>query len=269
MDHIAARTSAVTAVLRRAVVHRAVHRLLLLAGLVAAGWLIGGAAQAFADSAPSRGTTVAPAAAAPGGLLHAPDGIVRGASAVLGDRPPVPAALATAPRGGTPVPLPGHPALSVTPASRPSVPPAQDPPEERGTSGVDVTRPGAEELTTARLGRTVSAGSGDAVARTSTLTRRTAAGADLKITRAHVRRSVTRTVHRGANTPVTPVAPAPAQATGASAPAAGPVLFGGFGGVLLRRSWTPRRPGAVLLRVLNEVPPAVRGAADEPSFAPD
>ncbi|WP_026414119.1 hypothetical protein [Actinomadura oligospora] len=271
MDHSAARTSAVTAVLRRVVAVRAVHRLLLLAGLVVAGWLIGGAAQAFADTASHQGmataspqgAAVVPASAA--GLLRAPGGIVQGASAVLRGRAPVPAALAAVPHGRTVVPLPGHPVPNITPTPRPSVPPAQNIPG-RATNG---DRPGAEGeivVTPAeRPGRT-------APARPSAITRRIAANGTgfAKAARAHVRRSASRTVWRGPDKPVAPVpAPAPAQATGASAPAAGPVLFGGFGGTLLRRSWTPRRPGAVLLRALNEVPPAVRGAADEPSFAPD
>ncbi|MEV5569661.1 hypothetical protein AB0L06_06405 [Spirillospora sp. NPDC052269] len=266
MDHSAARTSAVTAVLRRVVVDRAVHRLLLLAGLIITGWLIGGAAQAFADtaSASPQGASVVPASTA--GLLRASGGIVQGASAVLKGRASVPGALAAVSRGGTVVPLPGHPVLNITPAPRPSLPPARSNPGRTALGG----RPGANgEIVvtpTERPGRTASSGPRAAV---RTITRRSAAnGTGIKIV--HVRRSASRTVWHGSHAPVAPVpAPAPAQAAGASAPATGPVLFGGFGGALLRRSWTPRRPGAVLVQALNEVPPAVRGAADEPSFAPD
>ncbi|MCP2342928.1 hypothetical protein [Actinomadura rupiterrae] len=276
MVHSPARTTAATAVpcrvlarrvpahraVRRLLAHRAVRRLLVLAGLVVAGWLIGGTAQAFADTAvPAVAGPAHPALLPAGGT---PRGIVRDTSAALGERAPVPTAFAAMPRGGALVPLPGHPVLNV-PVPRPS-----GPPDARGgqtTPGGPVAEGGAPVTSRPNAGvspdrpvRTVRKGARAARIITHRAGRASAG---------HAGRNVARTVRRAPHAPVAPApAPAPAQA-GSLAPVPGPVLFGGFGGVFLRRVWTPRRPKAVLVRAAGEAPPAVRGAAGEPAVAPD
>lgn len=267
MDHGPARIPAMIAVLRRALAHRAVRRLLVLAGLVTTGWLIGGAGQALADTAgPSSTTPRGVVVAGPAGLLHASGGIVRDASAALGGRTPVPPALARLPHA-EPVappsaPGPGRPAVTVIVPPPSSEQPGQDahdrPPAPLGARSGGVVSPGRSgRKAQAAASRAISRRVADAVART---------------VRGHVRRSAPRTVWHTPDAPAAPApvpAPAPAQVTGSSVPTAGPTLFGGLGGALLRRSWTPHPTGVALLRAPGEVPPAVHGAADEPSFAPD
>ncbi|MEV4253860.1 hypothetical protein AB0J52_11920, partial [Spirillospora sp. NPDC049652] len=229
MDHGPARIPAATAVLRRALAQRAVRRLLVLAGLVVAGWLVGGAAQASADTS----GTAAPqgvAVSGPGALLHASGGIVRDASAALRGRAPVPSALAVVPRADTVVPLripPIRPVPSVvTPRPAPTPSPAHETPGRAravtNTSGK--VRPSVVAALE-RHGR-------KAAAAPRMSTRRAAAVA---VARGHgsVRRGVSRTTWHAPNAPAAPV-PAPAQAAGSSAPAAGPVLLGGTGGGELR-----------------------------------
>ncbi|MFC4912248.1 hypothetical protein [Actinomadura gamaensis] len=284
MVRTSARIPAATAVLRRALAHRAFRRLLVLAGLVTAGWLIGGAGQAFADTAAPVPADTAQArhgllpASADAGASH---GLIRDASEALGGRSSVPTALTRAPRGGAILPLPGRPALKI-PASTPSGQPV--PGGGRTTPGGPVTGGGTPGDT--RPGTVSGTGSGTVsndVATSPDRPARTAphaAHAARTITRpsggtaakgsGHARRNVSRTVRHGSHTPVAPVAPAPAPAqAGSLAPVAGPVLFGGLGGVFLRRVWTPRGPKAVLVRASAERSPAVLGATDEPSIAPD
>ncbi|RFU43247.1 hypothetical protein DZF91_02010 [Actinomadura logoneensis] len=299
MDQGPARNPAAIAVLRRALARRAVRRLLVLAGLVAAGWLIGGVGQAFADTA----GTAAPkgvAVSGPGALLRAPGGIVRDTSAALGRRAAVPAALAVVPHAGSIVPHAGSivpPAGSIVPHAGSIVPQAGTilphagtvvplpVPVVRPVPNVVAPRPPASPLHQTPGRVRTGAKASDAVrpsvvaaldrhARGASaarpITRWTTASAVGAAVKGHgpVRSGASRTVLHDTNAPAGPV-PAPVQAAGSSVPAAGPALFGGFGGMTLRRSWTPRRPGPVLLRAPGEVPPAVRGATDEPSFAPD
>jgi hypothetical protein len=217
----------------RVVRSRVVRRLLVLAGIAVTGWLIGGA-QAHADEAPAPVPhVVSPVQGqAPGALLRQTASAVRGAAAKVGATTTTKKVL---------------PALTHKVGVEEITPPAP-----RTPRGVSWVRP-----------RTVRATHGaPAVQR-----------ARVKVVKTHKAsrhvavKHVQRASQRPMPAPATPFQD-PAQAV-SSAPASGAVLFAGFGGPLSRWSWAAARPLPTLMTAPGAVPPAVRSAADEPSFAPD
>jgi hypothetical protein len=214
--------------LRRVAAGRAVQRLLVLGGLLIAGWLLGCAAQsAHADELPPPAADV---------VAQAP--VVGHAVTAVHEREPVRrvvrAVVAKAPRTVTPepatqpvqgdvsvLPVAGHPdgvskVVSAAPASQ-----VQRRPHDRGAptvSQVSRTRPSLGHVT-----------------------------------------------HHAVRHPAVP---APQQHGDHSA--AGGLAVGGLtAGFPTTGNWAPAPPRASVAHVVGAIPPAVRAAADEPSFAPD
>ncbi|MBO2451617.1 hypothetical protein J4573_31315 [Actinomadura barringtoniae] len=239
-------TRTVSVRVRRVVHSRIVRRLLVLVGIAITGWLIGGA-QAHADEVPATGAPgiVAPvqgqASNGPRSLLRATASAVRGAAAKVG----------TTTTAGTakkvlPAPLPAL-AHKVDGAVA-----GVDTPAPRTPNGVSWVRP-----RTAKMAQGARAQQhGATAAKRAHKAHRHAGQAPARV---------------GSPRPVpAPAAPFqdPSQAV-SSAPASGVVLLTGFGGPISRWSWAGARPQPILMTALGAVPPAVRSAADEPSFAPD
>ncbi|MFC6879661.1 MULTISPECIES: hypothetical protein [Actinomadura] len=237
----------VTARLRRAVCGRALRRVLVIVGLAAAGWLVGGAAQASADEAPP----------APGGQVVPVLNAVRAGAAEATKVASAPA-VAKVPRvveqlgeGTAPKIVPPRidPGEAVGKIATP--PPSSS--GHRSDSGVSWIRTRSTERAPDRAeGRTVrKAAVGERVV---------PRGSAKKADRAHGKRTVRRPVSK---------VPAPPSQGGNAGSVAGPVVFGGVGGLPSRQAWEPVRHASVLLRASSALPPAVRTAADEPTFAPD
>ncbi|TYB48845.1 hypothetical protein [Actinomadura chibensis] len=213
---------------------RAVRRVLVLAGLVVAGWLLGCAAQAaaHADELPA-----------------VPSRVVAG-TPVLGS------AVETAPR---PV---GHVVQEVSekaPVEREPVTLAPPPPplESPAISGISETpRPAAK----AHESRAVPAGHSAPAAPLIQQRRAVKIG--------HVAPAAGgRAAHRIVRQHPAPMrAPAPPGDHSTIGGTASSGVIAGFPNVL---AWTPAPPRASVPRALGALPPAVRTAADEPSFAPD
>ncbi|WP_030170196.1 hypothetical protein [Spirillospora albida] len=224
MAHDEARMRAVSVRLRHVVAGRSVRRLLVLAGLVVAGWLIGCLTQsAHADELPSVPDS---------GLVTRLDQITRDA--------PVPA---IAPR---PEPEAVRAPLRVVPH-----PPRAQAPETVRTVTADapaVRRKAAQRPVRARD-------------RHIEIENRTEAGRQRPAT-AQVPEPVR---HHGHDTP----APLPAPASDGSSSAVTLAPFGGPIGLPDDQPWALRRPRASSVRLVGVQAPAVRTAADEPSFAPD
>ncbi|MFI6514079.1 hypothetical protein ACIBF1_00800 [Spirillospora sp. NPDC050679] len=247
-------TRAVSALLCRVAACRAVRRLMVVLGLAAAGWLLGGAAQAHADGpVPADASRV---------VADAP---------VLGDAVRV-ARAAAAREARVPVPRPALPVRTIVGEAvkerRPveaAVPPAAVPdarPVERDVP--QPVRPRAEAVEAVADGKTATA---------SWTPRRPAKKAEAAeralVRKTHLKRHTAPEAsdQAGDARPLAPL-PAPAEA-GSALPTSGLVLIGGIGAPSARRAWALNRPRGVLLRAPGAVPPAVRTAADEPSFAPD
>lgn len=214
----AARAGAVSVLARRVV-----RRVLVLAGLVVAGWLLGCAAQsaAHADAVPA-----------------VPPQVVAGT-------PVLAPAVETAPR---PV---GHVMRAVVPERAPL---------EHELTQVAV--PSSEKPEIRLSAEKAREGGGVPVARFVPVPRRRVA----KVVRAAPAaggRAVHRVVRQHRAPLRAPVRPDDHSAVGNSV-ASG--VIAGFPDVL---GWTPAPARASIPRVLGAVPPAVRTAADEPSFAPD
>lgn len=209
-------------VLRRAVVGRAFRRLLVIAGLIVAGWLIGGLARtAHADEVPRPVQAVGPV-------------LDRAVHEVVTPRAPMHVvrnvATKTPVKDGQIVP----PGLGKARVERPKTSFAQSHPRRAQVPG----HVRAERV----LVRTYRAAE-----------RPRPAGFD-----------VSAPVVKHHPVPL----PAPAQ-DGTHSTVGGPALPGGHAGLPGALHWAPARPETSPLRTLGPVPPAVRTAADEPSFAPD
>ncbi|MFC9971469.1 hypothetical protein ACFVH6_11305 [Spirillospora sp. NPDC127200] len=246
---------AVSALLCRVAASRAVRRLLVVLGLMAAGWLLGGAAQAHADGpVPADASRV---------VTDAP---------VLGDA--VRVARAAADREAqVPVPRPALPVRTIVGEAvkerRPveaAVPPAAVPdarPVERNVP--QTVRPRAEAVE-APADRNTAAAS---LTPRRPVAKKAEDAERALVRKAHLKRHTAPEAsdQAGDARPLAPL-PAPAEA-GSALPTSGLILIGGIGAPPARRAWALNRPRGVLLRAPGAVPPAVRTAADEPSFAPD
>ncbi|WP_067821613.1 hypothetical protein [Actinomadura kijaniata] len=228
------------AALRRAVsavpCRGAVRRLLVVVGLAAAGWLLGGAAQAEAETPDARrvvaDTPVVGDAVRVAERRVLPERPVREIVRAVKDREVEPPVKVERPPADPPV--------------RQVVPDAGAVPAAKADKGEPVAKRSVKRNASKRVHRTA----GDAHVFAGTFEKNAS--------------------HSGAADQAAPVAPIPALAqAGGVSPAAGLILIGGIGAPLARRAWVPGRPQGVLLRAPGAVPPAVRTAADEPSFAPD
>ncbi|CNE79362.1 Uncharacterised protein [Mycobacterium tuberculosis] len=215
--------------LRRVVAGRAVQRLLVLGGLLIAGWLLGCAAQsAHADELPAPEPAASAVAKTP---------VLGRAVTAVHEREPVRrvvrAVVAKAPR----------PVLR-----EPGTPPVRGDESVLPAAGMSEVAAKAVQAPASHVHRRSHDRGAPAVSQVS----RTGPSMG------HVTRDAVR--H--------PAVPAPQQhgdhsaggGLGTGGPAAG---FPSTG------SWAPAPPRASVARVVGAIPPAVRTAADEPSFAPD
>ncbi|MFB4303236.1 hypothetical protein [Actinomadura sp. NTSP31] len=229
-----ARARTVSVRLRRVATGRIVRRLLVLAGLLVAGWILGGMAQqASAAELPAPPEAVADAPVL-GKVLPAPHAPIRSVVGAVGHQaPPV--------RAVTPV-RPVPPATSAKPAgAAKAAPPAERPAAPRKAHGAP---------------RHVH---GSAVPERRSHTRAHAVSRPRPASHARHHRAIER--H-----------PAPFRAPGESgthSATCGGVPIGAAAGLPTVFPWTPVPPRVRVPRVFGVVPPAVRTAADEPSFAPD
>ncbi|MEU8340968.1 hypothetical protein AB0C74_04685 [Spirillospora sp. NPDC048832] len=226
----AARFGTVSVLPRRVPIGRAVRRLLVLAGLLIAGWLLGGAAQsAHADELPR-----------PAAHLVAKAPVLERAAAVVHGHEPlkrtVTPVVANMPRAAAP-----EPPAAVPPA--PIRPDVRRPVAERSSAAVVrvVTRP-RSDVRVPPKGQRVPV-----------------------VSKAAHTRSVEGHAPRHADRH--PAPPAPERHGDHSAAAGlGSGMTAGFPAAV---SLIPPSPRASVARVSGALPPAVRTAADEPSFAPD
>lgn len=227
MAHGVARMRAVSVRLRHVAVGRFVRRLLVLAGLVVAGWLLGCLTQsASADEVPAPGSK----------LVTRLDQITRDV--------PVPG---VAPRPeAVPKPEVVRAPLRVVPPL-----PRVEAPETVRTVTADapaVRRDPAERPVRTRDRHVEVDDRAEAEQRQPTA--------------AHVPEPVR---HHGHDTP----APIPAPTSDGSSSAVTSASLGGPIGLPGDLSWALQRPHVSYVRVHGVEAPAVRTAADEPSFAPD
>lgn len=239
-----------TARLRRAVCGRALRRVLVIVGLAVAGWLVGGAAQASADEAPP----------APGGQVVPVLNAVRAGAAEATKVASAPAVAkvprvveqlgeGTAPKIVPPRIDPGEAGGKIV-----TPPPSSSSSGRRSDNGVSWIRTRSAERAPDRAeGRTV---------------RKAAAVGERVVPRGFAKKADHTHGKRTVQRPVSKV-PAPPSQGGNAGSVAGPVVFGGVGGLPGRQAWEPVRHASVLLRASSALPPAVRTAADEPTFAPD
>ncbi|WP_329518657.1 hypothetical protein [Spirillospora sp. NBC_01491] len=232
--------------LRRAVAGRTIRRILVIVGLITAGWLLGGAAQACAAEQPAPADVVKGATVLNGTVRAARNVVLPGARKGI-------RGVVVKPRTVAPPPESGGA----------GAPHAVSPPEETVRKRVRAVAP-----VPVRAGRVSRA---PARPRSGTSAERSPRkGLAAIVARPGASEGVqARPAPRPAPVPRERVpAPDPHRA-GASGPVAGPVLLGGLSGLPAGRPWIPARPRPVLLHAPGAVPPAVRTAADEPSFAPD
>ncbi|MFF0525802.1 hypothetical protein ACFYTC_44515 [Actinomadura nitritigenes] len=251
MAGVAARAGAVPVLPRRAVTGRIARRLLVLAGLLIAGWLLGGMAQhatARAAELPvpsvpaapagetvpaTSATAVADGAPALAGVLKAPRAPLPSVAGAVKHRTPVQALAPVDPLKPATPERSARAAKAAAPAERAAGPrKAHGAPRRMARSAVAVHR---------------SPGRSQAVSGTRQASH----------TRHH------RAIERH---------PAPFQAPGQSgthSATCGGVPIGAAAGLPTVLPWAPVPPRACVPRRFGAVPPAVRTAADEPSFAPD
>ncbi|MFD0685936.1 hypothetical protein [Actinomadura fibrosa] len=218
--------------LRRVATGRMLYRLLVLAGLVVAGWLLGGAHASQAARADE---------------LPRPLEVVTKASPVLDG------AVREAVTPARPIPdVVEHVAKKAAPVRNEVPPPVPVPPR--------VGRPAA-----AVVAKTAAAHARPRHVQEH----RRAERAVARRYKAPVPHSAEhRVAVRGVQHRPAPLPAAPAQDDQHST-AAGLVVSGGPAGLPCVLSWAPSRPQGSLPRVPGVESPVVRTAADEPSFAPD
>ncbi|MGI5325488.1 hypothetical protein [Actinomadura nitritigenes] len=253
MAGVAARAGAVPVLLRRAVTGRIVRRLLVLAGLLIAGWLLGGMAQhatARAAELPAPSVQPVPSVpAAPAGQ-EVPDASAK----AVADGAPVLAGVLKAPR--TPLPSVAGavkhraPVRALAPVG-PMKPAAPGQPARAAKAAAPAERHAGPRKTHSAPRRTVRSA--------VPVHRSQAAPGTRQASHARHHRAIER--H-----------PAPFQAPGQSgthSATCGGVPIGAAAGLPTVLPWAPVPPRACVPRRFGAVPPAVRTAADEPSFAPD
>lgn len=244
------------------------RRLLVTAGIAAAGWLLGAAAQAHADTVPGarlshvvtptgRSTATAPGHGAAAAVPHH-----RAPMAAPGRRAPVAISGIGAPAGRVmpAVPDPG----AVLHRVRPPVVPASPRPAATVTAASrqtgDPVRPADPSRTSRHRRPGPRAGSGvGTVPRTG----------PRAVTGASEKASAVRAVRSAVTTPFPPRAPRPPSFQARALP---PVTGGGAGPVVsphAGRSSRPRQGSPGPAFPTGSLAPAVRTAADEPSFSPD
>ncbi|WP_433464989.1 hypothetical protein [Spirillospora sp. CA-128828] len=205
----------------------AVRRLLVLGGLLVAGWLLGCAGHsAHADEVP-------PVPRPAGVVAKTP--LLKAAVTTVHEREPVRRVV----RAVAQKAKPGPHVRDASPP-KPAVPPAQ-------VAGHEVAPPSPRGIPAAKIHRRPVRPVVSAVSRA-----RTSIG--------HGARHAVRH-HR---------APLPAPERPGTHSAAGAVVVpGATAGIPVTGTWAPAPPRAARPRVSGALPPAVRTAADEPSFAPD
>lgn len=257
MAGVAARAGAVPVLLRRAVTGRIVRRLLVLAGLLIAGWLLGGMAQhATARAAELPAPPVRPVPSVP--------------AAPAGET--VPATSATAVSDGAPaltgvLKTPRTPLPSVDGAVKHRTP-------VQALAPVDPLKPAAPEGPARAAKAAAPAERATGPQKAHGAPRRTARSA-VAVHRSPGRSqavSGTRQASQVRHHRAIERHPAPFQAPGQSgthSATCGGVPIGAAAGLPTVLPWAPVPPRACVPRRFGAVPPAVRTAADEPSFAPD
>jgi hypothetical protein len=223
------------------------RRLLMMAGIMVAGWLLGAAGQAHADTA--SGARLPSAAAHAGRPMAA---VASQVPLMRRVRPAVPTA---------------EPAVRTAEAAlRPSRPPAilaLPPATAPVTTGVQRTRTPADTAGPSRTQRHGAPGS-----RTGVVGGPLSHTGTLAVTGESEKATTVRPARSAAHVPVLPRLPRPAPHRAQTLPPSVGV------GVDQAGFWRtirigPVRPRAVLTVPAWMVPPAVRTAADEPSFSPD
>ncbi|MDL4813755.1 hypothetical protein [Actinomadura opuntiae] len=236
----ATRERALGARLRRVATGRTVRRLLVLAGLLVAGWILGGMAQ----------------------------------QASAAEAPAPPKAVADAPVLATVLPAPHSPIPSVVGAVKHQAPPVR---------AVAPVKPVTPVEAAEQAGQAKPAGAAKAAPPAERRTAppkahgapRRASGSAAPVRRAHVRAhavSRPRPASHARHHRAIERHPAPFQAPGQSGThsvTCGGVPIGAAAGLPTVFPWAPVPPRACVPRRFGAVPPAVRTAADEPSFAPD
>ncbi|KAB2381879.1 hypothetical protein [Actinomadura montaniterrae] len=245
MAGVAARAGTVPVPLRRALTGRIVRRLLVLAGLLIAGWLLGGMAQqATARAAELPAPPVAPAVKAP----PAP-------AEVVADGAPVLAHVLKAPR----TPIPSVAGAVKHPASVRALAPAGSAKPVPPESAAEAAAPADRHASPQKAHSAPRRAARSAVPARRSPDRSHAASGTRQAS--HVRH------HRALERH-----PAPFQAPGepgTHSATCGGVPIGAAAGLPAAFPWAPVPPRARVPRNVGAVPPAVRTAADEPSFAPD
>jgi hypothetical protein len=237
----------------RSVVRPVIRRLLLLAGVAVAGWLLGVAGQAHADQA--YADTV-PGARLPSVAVRA-ESVTAIADHVLPARRVVPAVRKS---GAVLAPARPPAILALPPAATSALADATRPRAPVGSAGPSRTR--RHGGAGSRAGVT-----GGPVSHIGT---HAAPGASGKVSVDHGPRKAKRRMTKTAPAPSIPGQPGPLPQRGQALP---PSADNGITHqVGVKRRIEPgtahRRPAIPILRT-GTVPPAVRTAADEPTFSPD
>ncbi|MEU6751312.1 hypothetical protein ABZ914_34295 [Spirillospora sp. NPDC046719] len=256
MAGVAARTGAVPVLLRRAVTGRIVRRLLVLAGLLIAGWLLGGMAQhATARAAELPAPPVRPVPSVP--AAPAGEAVPATSATAVADGAPALGGVLKAPR--TPLPSVAGAVKHRTPV--------------QALAPVDPLKPAPER--SARAAKAAAPAERAAGPRKAHGAPRRTARSAVAVHRSPGRSqavSGTRQASHSRHHRAIERHPAPFQAPGQSgthSATCGSVPIGAAAGLPTFLPWAPVPPRACVPRLFGAVPPAVRTAADEPSFAPD
>jgi hypothetical protein len=244
---VACRPGTVASKAARCAARPVVRRLLMMAGVAVAGWLLGVAGQAHADTVPgarlpSLVEQVEPVTAIADQVLaepHVAPAVHRTGAVLAPARPPAILAL-------PPAVTPAHAVVS-----RPRTPVGSAGPSRTRRHGGAGSRAGVSGGPVIHIGP------------------HAVTGASEKASTDHVH-----VAHRAAHRSSTPRQPRPLPQRGQALPpsAGGDVAGGGVHPAGVRRRTEPgavhRRPAFPVLRAVI-LPPVVRTAADEPSFSPD
>jgi hypothetical protein len=227
----------------RSVTRPMIRRLLMMAGVAVAGWLLGAAGQAHADTVPG--------ARLPSVVAQTEHAIT---DPVLGERDVVPAVQKA---GAVLAPARPPAILALPPAAKPVLTGVLRPRTPAGSAGPSRTRRHGDAGSRAGI-------SGGPVTHIG----------PHAVTGASEKAVTDRVAHTAVHPPSVPRQPRPLPQRGQALPpsAGGDVAGGGFHPAGVRRRTEPGtvhdRPAIPVLRP-GILPPVVRTAADEPSFSPD